>query len=94
MFACAFMSDISRTAAMGLPEPKPLQQVHHRRHVPSASPTGQHAAVVELAGDRPQAGRAAGTDVRDHRREVPRMLVGISYDSRAERLSAPAGLPE
>jgi hypothetical protein len=64
------MSEISGAAAFRLPKPEPVEQVHHRKDVPSTSATSQHAACVKLAGDRPQAGRAAGTDVRNHRREV------------------------
>ena len=56
---------------------EPCEQIHHRRHVPAAPTAGEHAARIELARNRPQARRTAGADVRDHRREVPRMPIGV-----------------
>jgi hypothetical protein len=70
--------------------------------VPPSIAAGQHVTVVELGGDRPQAGRAAGVEVGNHRREITGMPVRVGRHDRPEghsalpaRLSAaaPLGLP-
>ena len=62
--------------------------------MPSPAPPRQHAAGVELAGNCPEAGRPAGSDVLDHRRKVLRVPVGVARDGRPERSTAPAGAPQ
>lgn len=63
---------------------------------------GEHAPGVELSGNRPEAGRAAGADIREHRGQVSGVPVGVTGDGRLSgapplpaRLSAvaPFGLP-
>ena len=75
------------TGACRLPEPEPIEQVRHSGDVPATAAPRQHAAGVQLAGDRPKAFRAARPDVLDHRREVPRMALSVPGDGRSKRRS-------
>ena len=81
---------------------EPAKQIGHGRDMPLPAASRQHPAAVEFGRDRPKASRSAGPDVRDHRRQVLRMALGVLRDDArsdapplpARRIAAmPLGLP-
>ena len=80
-----------------LPEPKPVEQVHHRGDVPTAAAAREHAAGVELACDRSKACRAARAYVIDDWRASGREALagaeGHALEARAQRARMSAVKP-
>ena len=68
---------------------KSTQQVHDGGFVLAAVTPGEHAAIVELAGHRPEAGVSVSNDVGYDQCKVLRMPIGVARDSRPKRRSAP-----
>ena len=62
--------------------------------MPAPPTAGQHAALVQLRRDGPQAGRAGRPDVLDHWRGAPRVPLGVSRKSGPQRRTALARPPD
>ena len=74
------------TGACSPAEPETVQQVHDRR-VPSSAAAREHASGVQLVRYGPRL-VPAGADVLQHRREVPRVPIGVPRDGGPKRRSA------